>query len=345
MLATSTLLNQLTTKQQLIIASAIKAKVAHNSATLHLFQSMLSGNSENQISNSYNLCPNDYAKKERPIFQVILDFYKLKPSSSRDQVLSDVYYAIHEEAYESNAKKAKRLEGLFHQMKRYEMEQESAPLLNALMQASEGTPLHTVYEHLYNKYCNMEANNLIAYATFEKLNTKVSDFIGNNSKGHSVRNLISEFKKIRAIHRKNENRVSECIVNTSMLMLAIHCEQSQLLRESKWTVSELFETCKSQIENLPFGVERMFFKNIFDMTLKHALKQDTFTVNTLAFQRLKLDDNNTKMHNFGFCVEEKCETKRISKSEQLINNFLHGINTTAAISIKQSPMLSSPNRI
>ena len=345
MLTTSTLLNQLTTKQQLIIASAIKAKVAHNSATLHLFQSMLSGNSENQISNSYNLCPNDYAKIERPILQVILDFYGMKPENARDQFLSDVYYAIQEEAYESNAKKVKRLEELFHQMKRYELEQESANLLKALEQSSVGTPLHTVYEHLCNKYRDIEANNLKAYVTFQKLNAKISDFLGDNSKGHSIRNLISEFKKIRAIHRKNENRVSECIMNTSMLLLASYCKQTQLLNENKWTLSDLFETCKNQIEILPFGVERMFLKNIFDMSLKQALLENTFEINTRAFQRLSVNESKLEMHNFGFCVEEKCETKRISKSEQLINNFLHGINTTAAISIKQSPMLFSPNRI
>ena len=345
MLAVSTLLNQLTTMQQLVVENDLQSKVAYNSSTLSVFSSMLFGESKKEILASCALDQNNYPKKERPIFQAILDFYGLKAENSKDQFLSVVYFAIHEEQYESRVKKVKRLEDLFHQMKRYELEQESAPLLEELEKSSVGTPLHTVYEHLYNKYHNMEVNNTKAYIAFEKLNVKISDFLGDNVKDYKIRDLIKGYKEIRSIHNENENRVSECILNTTMLLLANYCGQTQLLNENKWTLSNLFETCKTQIENLPFSVERMFMKNIFDMSLKRVVLRSSFEINTLAFQRLKLNESKVEIHNFGLQIKEKHQSKRISKSEHLINNFVRSITTTTALSIKQNPMISSPNRI
>ncbi|MFT6165555.1 MAG: hypothetical protein ACJASF_000234 [Vicingaceae bacterium] len=351
MLAVSTLLNQLTTMQQLVVENDLQSKVAYNSSTLSVYSSMLLGESRKEILASCTLDQNNYPKKERPIIQAILDFYGLKAENSKDQFLSVVYFAIHEEQYVSRVQKVKRLEDLFHQMKRYELEQESALLLQELEKSSVGTPLHAVYEHLFNKYHEMEINNTKAYIAFEKLNLKISEFLGENMKDYKIRDLIKGYKEIRSIHNDNENRVSECILNTSMLLLANYCGQTQLLNENKWTLSQLFETCKSQIENLPFSVERMFMKNIFDMSLKHAVLQNSFEINTLAFQRLKINVSKVDIHNFSLHIEEKHQSKRISKSEHLINNFVRSMTTTTTtttttpLSMKQNPMISSPNRI
>ncbi len=347
MLSVSTLLNQLTTMQQLAVETDLQSKVAYNSSTLSVFSSMLFGESKKEILESCVLDNNNYPKKERPIFQAILDFYGLKAESSRDQFLADVYFAIHEEKYESKAKKVTRLEGLFHQMKRYELEQESAELLNELEKSSIGTPLHAVYDHLYNKYNEIEINNNKAYTAFEKLNSKISDFLGENLKDYTIKDLVAGYKEIRNIHLENENRVSACILNTSMLVLANHCGQTQLLNENKWTLSELFETCKAQIETLPFSIERMFMKNIFDNSLKYAVLKGSIEVNTLAFQRLQVSELNVEPYNFDLQIKERHQTKRISKSEHLISSFVRSINTTTttAISLKQNPIISYPHLV
>lgn len=345
MLPVSTLLNQLTTKQQLAVETDLQSKVAYNSSSLSVFSSMLMGESKKEILASCVLDNNNYPKKERPIYQAILDFYGLKAESSRDQFLADVYFAIHEEKFESKAKKVKRLEGLFHQMKRYELEQESAELLQELEKCSIGTPLHAVYDHLYNKYNEIEINNNKAYTAFDKLNTKVSDYLGENLKDYTIKDLVSGYKEIRNIHNNNENRVSECIVNSTMLLLANHCGQTQLLNENKWTLSELFETCKAQIETLPFSIERMFLKNIFDNSLKQAVLKNSFKVTTLAFQRLQVSDSNIEPYNFDLQIKEKSQPRRISKSEHLISSFVKSMNTTTAISLKQNPIISFPHLV
>jgi|GEM_PF-4678168 len=346
MLSVSTLLNQLTTMQQLAVETDLQSKVAYNSSTLTVFSSMLLGESKKEILVSCVLDNNNYPKKERPIFQAIIDFYGLKAESSRDQFLAEVYFAIHEEVYESKAKKAKRLEGLFHQMKRYELEQESAELLHELAKCSVGTPLHAVYVHLYTKYHQVEINNNKAFTAFEKLNHKLSDFLGENLKGYTIRDLVAGYKEIRTIHNENGDRVSHCILNTTMLLLANHCGQTQLLHQNKWTINQLFETCKVQIENLPFGVERMFMKNIFDTNLKHAVLQNSSEVKTLPFQRLQLSELKVAPFNFALQFKDKNKARRISKSECLISSFVRSITiNTTAISIKQNSLISSSHPV
>lgn len=345
MLTVSTLLNQLNTRQQLAIETDLQSKVAYNSSSLSVFSSMLFGESKSEILASCVLDNNNYPRKERPIFQAIIDFYGLKADNSRDQFWADVYFAIHEETYESRVQKVKRLENLFHQMKRFELEEDSAELLNELEKLSIGTPLHTVYEHLFIKYNEIEINNRKAYLAFENLNVKLSDYLDLNAKEHTLQDLIQAFKQIRTIHHSNENRISECILNTSMLLLANYCGQTQLLKENKWTLNALFATCKTQIEKLPFGVERFFMKNIFDSNLKFALLNNSIEVTNLAFQRLSVNESSKGIHNFGLEIREQQQQKKISKSEQLISSFVKSVNTTTAMRFKQNSALYSPHRI
>lgn len=344
MLPVSALLNQLTTTQQLAIETDLQLKVVYNSSTLSVFSSMLFGETKDEILESCSLDNNNYPRKERPIYQAILDFYGLKAENARDQFLAEVYFAIHEEKYESNAQKVTRLEGLFHQMKKFDLEEESAQLLHELVKKSLASPLHAVYAHLYNKYHTIEINNNKAYSAFEKLNLKISDYLGENLKQHSIRDLIKGYKEIRSIHKLNESRVSECILNLAMLSLVNYCGQVQLLKENKWSIKTLFETCKTQTDKLPFSVERMFVQNIFDNNLRYAILNKTINVDDLSFKHLKVERLNMNVYNFGFKITENTTSEKTSKREQIINNFVRNISTTT-ISIKQNTLFPSPHQI
>jgi hypothetical protein len=343
MLSVTTLVNQLTTMQQLAVERDLQSKVAYNSSTLSVYSGMLFGETKKEILANCSLDNKNYPKRERPIYQAILDFYGLKAETTKDQLLSDVYFAIHEETYETNSSKVKKLDELFHQLKRANLEQESAELLLELTNCSKASPLYTVYKHLYDKYNATELNNNLAYQAFEKLNIQLSNFLDGNLKNHSVRDLITTYKELRSIHLENVNRVSESILNVSMLLLANYCGQTQLLNENKWDLSNLLEICKTQIEDLPFGVERMFIQNTFDNTLKNAIQKEKLEISTLSLRRLELTTNQPSNYNFGLEIAKRSTTKQITQRENLISGFVRRITTT--ISIKQNSIIQSPHRI
>ena len=345
MLPLTSLVNQLTTMQQLAVERDLQSKVAYNSSTLSVYSSMLLGESKNDILANCSLDNSNYPKRERPIYQAILDFYGLKAESAKDQLLSDVYFAIHEEAYDKNSTKVRKLEELFHQLKRANLEQESAELLLELTNCSKASPLHTVYKHLYDKYHAIELNNNLAYQAFERLNIQLSIFLDENLKNYSVRDLIKTYKEIRSIHLKNDNRISESILNVSMLLLTNYCGQTQLLNENKWDLNNLLEICKVQIENLPFGVERMFIQNTFDNTLKNAIQEEKLEISTLSLRRLELTTNHPSNYNFGLEISEKQSSKQEIQRENLISCFVSRITTTTTIAIKQNSIIQSPHRI
>lgn len=344
MLPVSTLLNQLTTMQQLAVESDLQSKVAYNSSTLSVFSSMLFGETKKEILASCALDNNNYPKKERPIYQALLDFYGLTAETSRDQFMAEVHFAIHEETYADKNEKVKRLEELFHQMKRHNLEQESTNLLFELTNITVGSPLHAVYEHLYHKYSAMEINNNLAFTAFENLNVKISDYLTQNLKEHNTKDLISVYKEIRTLHSKNENKISSCLLNTSMFLLASYCNQTQLLKENRWSMTDLFETCKNEINLLPFGVEKMFLENIFNKTLKNAIQKNSLEITTSVFQRLKKEENKITAYDFGLVIQEDETDNQNNKREYLIKNFVRRMTTTT-ISLKQNSIIASPHRI
>lgn len=342
MLTVSTLLSQLNTMQQLEVEKILQSKVAFNSTVLSIFNSMMLGETKKEILESCYLNDSNYTRLERPILSAIHKFYGLKAENTRDQFLATVHYSIYEEVFENNAQKMKKLENLFHQMKRYNMEQESANLLKELTLISKGTPLHAVYQHLYKKYAEMENNNNCVFSAFVKLNKKLSNFIDNNSKSIAVEDLIVVYKKIRTLHRNNENRISETVLNTSMLLLASHCGQTQLLKENQWSVKQLFEICHAQILEMPFGVERLFMDTIFNQTLTHALNQSQIEINDCFFQRLRVIEGSNDYFNFGLELPQPNKTKEPTSKELLIRDFVKKFTT---FSPKQNSVMIRPNQI
>ncbi|MBL4709249.1 MAG: hypothetical protein JKY48_12510 [Flavobacteriales bacterium] len=342
MLTVSTLLSQLTTMQQLEVEKSLQSKVAYNSSVLSIFNSMMMGESKKEIMISCYLNDSNYPRLERPILVAIQELYGLKAENARDRFLATVHYAIHLEQFENNAQKTKKLENLFHQMKRFNLEQESAPLLKELTKISKGSPLHAVYLHLYNKYTEMEENNNLVFETFEKLSKKLSYFLDNNSKGITIKDLIVVYKEIRTLHQINENRISETILNTSMLLLASHCKQTQLLKENKWSIKQLLEVCYGQISEMPFGVESLFMDTIFNQTLTHAISLSQIEINDNFFQRLRVIEGSGDYFNFGFNLTTKNTSQVHTNKELLIRDFVKKFTT---FSPKQNSIMIRPNQI
>ena len=262
MLPLHTLLNQLTILQCLTVEQRLQKTVSFDSKALLVFNSMMLGQTAEEIKAECNLTDENYPKYERPIYNCILEVYGIKAKSYKDNLLTESYYAINETAYSSDEEKAKCLEQVFHQLKKNNIEQESTELLLELHKLHLGTPLQAVYSHLYEKYKNIREANNTAFKLFISLNKKLGSFLKNRNNIDLTRKLILDYKAIRQLNETAENNTLIAILNLCKLMLSTIGNQKQLLKEDNITEDELLKVCKHDIERLPLGVEQYFLQNI-----------------------------------------------------------------------------------
>ena len=327
--------------QQLIVERKLQQQVSYNSSSLLVFNCLMLGQKKNEIIEECMLNEKNYPKYERPIYNCILDLFELKASNAKDNILTEVHYAIYEQSYESNTAKVKALENLFHQMKRYGIEQESAPLLKEMRDLSIGSPLYAVYHHLYNKYTDIAECNEEIFKSFAVLNTKLYAFIDDDNSEISTKDLVKEYKTIRTLHHSAENKTSETVLNFAMLLLATYAGQKQLLLDNKIELKDLFTLCRSQINDLPFGIERFYLNNIFHQTTKYAIDVLELSLESEAVL-FPIDNLNTDAPNFSFAIKKLSTDSTATRNHINISEF---VQKFTAFSIPQDSFSIRPNQI
>tara|TARA_R110002096_G_scaffold378222_7_gene572132 strand:+ start:8628 stop:9668 length:1041 start_codon:yes stop_codon:yes gene_type:complete len=342
MLPLRILLKQLDTMQSLKLESTLQSMVSFDSAVMLVFNCAMLGQTPEEIKRVCMLREDAYPTYERPIYNAILNLYGLKASKPAEKLLSDVFYALNEEKFESSKERAQRLEFLFHMMKKNKIEQESAALLKELYHLYKDTPLESVYEHLFNKYDKIAKVNLDAYNCFRGFNKKLKNFINYSvtDKSELTRLMIKDYKKLRALYADFENNTLKVILLLTKLTLVKVCGQEQLLFENKNNLIDLFAETEASISELPFGVEKFFFQNIF----RQIILADSESNGSLFYSKFENADYN----NFNFpkqirvavkkVVETKRETSKVLRNISDVNNF--GMNLVQPFTDSQGGPIS-----
>lgn len=220
----------------------------------------------NSRANSPKISTDQFNVAEKAIYNEILNWYGLKAESRKDQLPSLTLYAINQ-VTEENDNLAARLEKLFHELKKNSIEHIAFPLLKKLCELYSDSPLEAVYQHLYDKYKAIDANNDVARRTFENLNTKLGLYCKNRNTPEITRSMIRDFKQIRSLNERLPNNVSAAYRDLSKLTLIVACNQNQLLKDSTLSLYGFIEECKKKVDALEFGVERFFLQNIYQQLL------------------------------------------------------------------------------
>jgi len=165
-----------------------------------------------------------------------------------------------------------------------------------------GTPLQAFYSHLYDKYKKIRQANNSAFKIFIGLNKKLSSFLKNRTNEDLTRKMIMDYKLIRQLNESSENRTLTAVLNLSKLMLSTIGNQKQLLREDNISEQSLLAICKSDIADLPFGVEQYFLQNILaQVDLLQNKEELTSFDNT--YQLKSSHVRFTEPNNFSFPAE------------------------------------------
>ena len=302
MLPLHTLLNQLSILQCLTVEQLLQKTVSYDSKALLVFNSMMLGQTAEEIKAECHLTDENYPKYERPIYNCILEVYGIKAKSVKDNLLAEAYYAVNETVYSSDEEKAKNLERIFHQLKKNKIEQESADLLLELHKLHLGTPLQAVYSHLYDKYKNIRQANNTAFKIFIGLNKKLSSLLKNRKNEDLARKMILDYKSIRQLNDGSENRTLTAILNLSKLLLSTIGNQKQLLREDSISEEVLLDICKHDIAEMPMGVEQYFLQNILDQIELLQNKEELISYHN-SYQIKSKHIRFTEPNNFNFPSE------------------------------------------
>lgn len=265
--------------QQLNQAHATKVRMlladdsAYYELTLPIFDAYRNGADESSALEVCNLKYNSFKIIERLIYRSVLAFYKVEDIAVKDIMQTNLFYAIYGSTQKTKTEKRIELDELFHQLKRFKIEQESAPLLNELKQLHGDTPLETVYEYMHQYYSNIDLANKEIIEHFIIFNHTLEKYINHNSR-ELLKELIQRYKLIRKTTTKHFNYTAASFCNSCKLSLAILAEQNQILIDGRWSIESLLSETKETIKNLPFGMMRFYLKNIIThIEYKHLINE------------------------------------------------------------------------
>jgi hypothetical protein len=299
MLSVIEIVQQLNKSQAKQLCLMLAKDNAYAELTLPIFNAYRNGENELSTQRSSNLNYNSFKIIERLIYRTILSFYDVEDISVKDLIQTTLFYAIYGSTQKSKNQKKIELEDLFHQLKRFQIDQQAAPLLKELTTYYKDTQLESVYNYMYGYYTKVEATNQRVIKLYVQFNQKLTDYQdeGNQS---VLKELIVIYKQIRTLFIKNENPTAASFYYLCKLSLAILSDQKQILRDGSWEVEDLLSQSKHLIQELPFGMMRFYLQNIVTMIdvthlYKNGLKQEaSMLYNNITRSKL------TQAYNFAF---------------------------------------------
>ncbi len=337
--------------------AAVRTQLAndegYNQFTLVIFDGFLKGNTAEEIQTELNLDLKSFKLFERNIEKTIFDFYELEDKKVQDLIFSSIFYSLYSSKHESLADRNAELEQLFHSMKQFGIEQAAAPLLKSLYEANINSPLEAVYEHLYSKYANMAKLNQAIYTEFEQFNLFLDDYLRGSNQASQSRILVKQYKKIREMAKLADNNTAKMILQLCKLICIVYCGQDQLLRNDSIGLGELLTSTHQGIENLPFGLDRFYLKNVF----QHAYAKHLENVDKKEIARYILkketESHLFEAYNFNFPNEvsrkyvftskpkQVTETANTTVSIPFINNRLNEIRNHSNIDFLRGGLFSN----
>lgn len=305
--------------------------------SLQIFDIYRNGSDLKELMNSHLLNDKSFKIFERIIYLTVLRYYGLEDNSMKDVLATNVFYALNGNSHKEKSERITELEGYFHAMKRYEIEEEASSLLSELYLLSQGSQLETVYRHLYLKYKELDSLISDALLTFERLNGELNTYMitGNQN---AVRDMISEYKQLRKFSEAQpESRSLRCLLNLAKLNLVVVAGQDQLLRDGDQCIQDLLFSCKNQIDSLAFGMKRFYLQNIHSQLAALYAIQESDISSAIEIMNKVNSKGMEQASNLGFpavlfrdirnkIIEHKFHTRKHSvKKENIIKTKFNAV--------------------
>lgn len=261
--AVKSIVSHLEAKAATEVRALLERDHTYSEISLEIFDNYRNQNSLEQVMDAHKLDEKSLKIFERVIYLSILAYYELEDNSMKDVLCTTVFYALNGNCEKEKNERIKELEGYFHSMKRYEIEEEASPLLSELYQLNQGGQLETVYRHLYLKYKELDSLISTSLQLFENINEGIAQYLVTANYTY-ITDIIRDYKIMRRLSYSNsESKNLSCLMNLAKLNLVVITGQDQLLKESKESIEDLLFITKNQIDSLSFGLKRFYLQNIY----------------------------------------------------------------------------------
>lgn len=286
-------------------AKAIRSELAkdegYNQFTLFIFDAYLKRKEEKSIQAELKINQKSFKLFERSIGKAIFEFYGIEDKTVQDLIFSSIFYSLYGTSHKSEQNRTEELEQLFHTMKQFNIEEASAPLLEALKEVNIGSPLEAVYTHLHNKYVTIAAEIDEMIAHFSRMNGILGIYEKESeNKTLLKKQLISAYKSIRAIAENHNNNTAQVLLNLAKLNCVVFAQQDQILKDGNTKLGTLITSTNLLIDKLPFGIDRYYFRNVYHhIYARHLANVDKHDIAKILLN--KVDDAALfEAQNFNF---------------------------------------------
>ena len=316
MLAVIQIVQQLNEAHTAKVRLLLESDSAYAELTLPIFDSYRKGENEKTAQEKSNLKFNSFKIIERLIYRSILSFYQVEDLSVKDIMQTSLFYALYGSTQKTKVEKKEELEEIFHQLKRFHIEQQAAKLVKELQSLHINTPLESVYAYMSNYYSAIDRANQEIIQQFIQFNTILGEYI-EEPKNNLLKELIGKYKLIRKITTNHSNQTALSFCYTAKLSLTLLAGQSQILLDGGWTTSTLMAETKNCTNNLPFGMLRFYLKNILThLEYKWLVSNDKINEANEVFS-ISSTKSLIEAYNFNFPnnIHEKTLAKEATEVE------------------------------
>lgn len=300
MLSVIEIVQQLTKVQAKQLRLVLAKDKAYAEMTLPIFDAYRNGESEQSAQQRSNLKTNAFKIIERLIYKSVLAFYHIEDVTVKELLQTTLFYALYGSAQKSKSQRKAELEDLFHQLKRFQIEQQAAPLLEQLAGYYENTQLESVYKYMHDFYTKVDQTNREIIQKYKEFNQKLTAYLFEGKETNYVKELIVDYKQIRSLYRKNENPTAASFCYLCKLSLAVLAHQNQILRDGNWEIEDLLSQSKYMIQELPFGMMRFYLQNIIGMIEVSFLYDQGFEKEAHNLYHRLNKAKQTQAYNFAF---------------------------------------------
>lgn len=178
------------------------------------------------------------------------------------------------------------------------LEYEASPLFEKLAQLNRNSESYEEYYNLFRTHFNIRQSTQRCLSLFMHLNGKLGEY-NEEPCIEYIKQIDRTFLEIKNIHTFNENNLTVCIRNASLLLISIFCSDSKYAFTRTTSLLSTLVMTNEQINNLPESIERFYLEQIlFFCAVK--LNQDNITNDASQYLISKLTSQKIKSVHYNF---------------------------------------------
>jgi hypothetical protein len=273
---------------------------------------------EAKMSSFLNLSAEVFFDVKQGLRREIYHFLKIDQEEKRCKLLFKINYLATRPSNHYSSEENFTLISCLQELIEYRMEYEAAPLFEKLAQLNRDTESYNEYYSLFRKHFNIKQSTQRGLSLLMHLNSKLAEFHEEKCMIY-VNQIDKTFLEIKNIQTFNDNNLTNCITNISLLLISLFCEDSKYSFTRNQSLNATFLKANDQVEELPTSIERFYLRNILFFCAAQLKFRQLHNMESKEKVEDTLNEIPTSLHyNFNFpklIAKKLLATVKVKKEE------------------------------